>query len=552
MTQIALTDGTYQARSVIASAQRCVNLYPEVNRLNKTLLYPQQQTNSIITHYPTPGLRRLATVGYGPIRGLFKASNGTLYCVSGGGVYAVAADWTATHLGDIGYRTTPVSMADNGQMLVIVDGSANGFTVDLVTNAFAQIRDPAFYGADWVDFIDTYLVFNKPGSSILYTTTSNVVTPFDPLYFAAKAAKPDKLVAPVVMHDELWLIGEQTTEVWYVSGGTDFPFSKVPGAFIQHGCMAKNSIAVQNLQIYWLSRNAQGERVVLKAEGYAVERISTHAIEADIAKYADASDAIGFIYQQEGHQFYVLTFPTGNQTWVYDTQTDLWHERMYLDNGKETRIRANCAAVYQGENIVGDWQDGRIYALDPDVYTDDGRPIERIRGFPTLQNELKRVAYTQFIADMDVGMSTEAGPVEPTYALDGNGNPVYVNQYGVQILTAQTGDTIYAVSPTGALQEIVLTPENVGQFTPIWPVTNQDALNADGNGVAIGLRWSDTGGRDWSQIVWNTLGNQGEYQTNIQWQRLGMGRRRVFELRWSAPVRTALNGAYVDVMKALR
>jgi len=549
MTQIALVDGAYEARSVLASAQRCVNLFPEVNQLNKTLFYPQQMTNTVITHYPTPGLRALGTIGTGPIRGLFVASTNELYCVSGGAVYLVAANYTAAKLGNIGYATTPVSMADNGLSLVIVDGSVNGYTVDLVTHAFSQIFDDAFYGADRVDFIDTYLVFNKPGTSQFYCSTSSAVSPFDPLYFAAKTAKPDRLVAPVVMHDEVWLVGEKTTEVWYVSGDAAFPFAKVPGAFIQHGCMAKDSIAVQNLQIYWLSQNAQGERVVLKGEGYVVDRISSHAIEADIAKYARVDDAIGFIYQQQGHQFYVLTFPSAGKTWAYDTQTDLWHERMYLINGVEDRIRANCAAAFNGLNIVGDWQNGKVYALDPDVYTDDGAPIERIRGFPTLQNELKRVAYYCFVADMEPAGSTDAGPVIEQHSLDGSGNPVYVDANGVEILTTEGNDTISAVGDYG-LSDIVLNPEETGKYAKYWPITNQDAVNAAQFGIPIGLRWSDTGGQDWSDIVYQTLGYAGEYETNPQWTRLGLGRRRVFELRWSAPVKTALNGAYVDVHRA--
>jgi len=483
MVQVALTDGTYEARSVIASAQRCVNLYPEINQLNKTLYYPTQQTNAIITHYPTPGLRLLATIGSGPIRGIYTASNNVLYCVSGSSVYSVDATFIGTQIGTITSATGQVSMADNGIDLVLVDGTTAGYTVVLATGAFATINDPAFYGSDRVDFIDTFFVFNKPGTGEFYSTTSNVVTPFNALYFATKIAKPDLLVSAVVMHDEIWLIGEKTTEIWLNSGGVDFPFSKVPGAFVQHGCMAKHSISVQNLQVYFLSQNEQGERIVLLGESYGVSRISTHAIEADISAYSDATDAIGFIYQQEGHQFYVLTFPSAGKTWAYDTQTRLWHERMFLNAGIEDRIRANCAAVYQSMNIVGDWKDGRIFEMDPDTYTDDGAPIGRIRGFPTMQNELKRVQFTQFIADMGVGNDTGS-------------------------LTA--------------------------------------------NDFQVGMRFSDTGGKSWSDLVYKTMGATGEYQTNLQWQRLGVGRRRVFELQWSAPVKTALNGAYVDIKQARR
>ena len=42
---------------------------------------------------------------------------------------------------------------------------------------------------------------------------------------------------------------------------------------------------------------------------------------------SDISDARAFTYQKDGHHFYVLTFPTGNKTFVFDASTSLWHER---------------------------------------------------------------------------------------------------------------------------------------------------------------------------------------------------------------------------------
>jgi hypothetical protein len=112
------------------------------------------------------------------------------------------------------------------------------------------------------------------------------------------------------------------------------------GAFIQHGCAAKYSVAQMGDALFWLSQDKQGGNVVLKGQGYQAERISTHAIEVAIASYAVKSDAIGYTYQQEGHQFYVLTFPTADRTWVYDLVTGEWHERVWLDSdGVEHRHR---------------------------------------------------------------------------------------------------------------------------------------------------------------------------------------------------------------------
>ncbi len=481
--QIQLLDGAYEARSVIAANQRCINLYPEVNQLSPAAPIPQPITPAIVTHYPTPGLQLLATVGTGPIRGIYVASNGATYVASGSFLYSLDVNFTPNELGYIGSLTTPVSMIDNGATLVVVDGSPFGFQVDLATNALSQISDPAFYGADRADYIDTYLVFNKPDSSFFYTTLSNQVVPFDATYIAGKTGFVDRIVSVVMVHNELWLIGEQTSEVWYNAGGSTFPFARVQGSFIQMGCAAKYSIASAENAVFWLSQNKQGERMVMAGSAYQAQRISTHAIEYALAGYSDVSDAIGMIYQQQGHTFYVLTFPTADKTWVFDLSTQLWHERAWSDDsGQLHRIRANCMAHANGQVLAGDWQNGDLYAVSEDIYTDNGQPIVRIRSFPTFQNELQRVMYQGFMADMEVGSAT---------------------------FNADTA-------------------------------ANQAAL-------LVWLRWSDDGGKSWSEPVYRSLGAIGETLTSLKWRRLGVGRRRVFELQWSAAVHTALNGAYIDV-----
>src|SRR5215469_9110617 len=72
--RLPLIGGSYTTRSIIASAQRCINLYPELNP--KGNYVP-------LTHYQRPGLNPLTRVGNGPIRGLYRASNGVGYVASG-------------------------------------------------------------------------------------------------------------------------------------------------------------------------------------------------------------------------------------------------------------------------------------------------------------------------------------------------------------------------------------------------------------------------------------------------------------------------------------
>lgn len=400
MPKIQLSGGAYQARSVIASAQRCLNLFAEP--------MPQVQGEpSQFAYYPTPGLTLLGALPKGPVRALKQVTTGGVYAVGGDTVYQVDGDWSSTALGTISPgRPYPVSMQDNGNTLVIVDGTPGGWTVDLASNAFAPISDPAFYGADRVDYLDTYFVLNKPNTPQFYISGSLAVT-WDSLDFANKESFSDLLVNIAVAKREIWLLGDRTTEVWYnagVSSISDFTFQQVQGTFVDQGCVAKYSVATYDDAVYWLGGNRAGQGIVLKGAGYQYSRISTFAIENELANYPRIDDAIGFTYLLAGHIFYVLTFPHADRTWAYDIATQQWHEWLWIDdNGEEHRHRLNCAYAINGMVVGGDWQNGNLYAVETTALTDNGQPIKRQRSFPHIINQMNRVFYRQFIADIETG-----------------------------------------------------------------------------------------------------------------------------------------------------
>ena len=406
--RVALTSGAYQARSLIAGAQRCVNLYPESNPQDAQMPVP-------ITHYLTPGLTlKLSLPNVSVIRALYCASNGDLYAVCGPTVYYIDNSFTPTALGTIADLTTPVSMCDNGLSIVIVDGTSSGYAIDMIARTFGAISSPDFYGANRVFYMDTYFIFNRPSTSQFYISLSlpsysmlTGGTAFDALDIAAKAGSPDPLVSVMVSQDTLYLIGELTSEVWINSGAADFTFQKLPGTFWEHGCAAAFSVAQEGMSVFWLSRDRQGNAIVVKTEYYQTLQISTHAIEAEFQTYSRIDDAIGFCYQQQGHNFYVLTFPSADKTWAFEIATSQWHELAWSDlNGGVHRHRGNVCCFAYGMNLVGDWQNGAIYQLDPASLTDNGNPIVRIRTFPHLIQDNKRVTYNEFVADMQVGTAT--------------------------------------------------------------------------------------------------------------------------------------------------
>lgn len=374
MEPLQFIGAAYTARSSNFDASRLVNLYPEASGSG--------QSKTIAMLIGCPGLKRFATLAGGGVRGVLRFSAAVSIAVVGANVYKVTTGGVGTVIGTISYATTPVSMASNGTVIMLVTGS-DGYEVNPTSNTVTQIVNSAFLGADKVDYIDGYFVFNKPGTQ-QFQITQLLSTNIDPLDFASAEGAPDLLISLLVDHREVWLFGETTTEVFFNSGNTDFPFERIQGAFIQQGCAAKFSPARLGSSVVWLSSNEQGQGMVLKAEGYQPTRISTHAIEYAINQYTRIDDAVGFTYQCEGHNFYMLSFPSGNATWVYDDNTQLWHERAWRDpaNGSMNRHRAQCVMAFANEIIVGDWGNPYLYILDLDTYTDDGGILPAIRQVP--------------------------------------------------------------------------------------------------------------------------------------------------------------------------
>ena len=390
----------YVARSVNAADNRMVNLFPEV--------VPEGGKEPAFLQR-APGLTTLATVGLGPIRGLW-AFGDYGYVVSGPTLFQIDSNWNAVAKGTIA-GTGSVSMADNGIQLFVA-ANPQGYIYNANTDVFQQITDPDFPGAVTVGYLDGYFVFNEPNSQKIWVTQLLDGTSVDPLDFASAEGNPDNVVAIFVDHREVWVYGTNSTEVWYNAGLIDFPLTRIQGAFNELGCAAPYSIAKMDNQIYWLGKDARGQGIVFRAAGYIGQRISTHAIEWQMQEYPDLSDAVGYTYQQDGHSFYVLNFPTANTTWVFDVATGAWHERASFANGQFNRHRGNCQMFFNSTNVIGDYQNGKIYAFDLNVYADDGQPQKWLRSWralPTGANTLTRTIQHAMQLDCETGVGLNTG-----------------------------------------------------------------------------------------------------------------------------------------------
>lgn len=397
--RIPFVGPSHESRSINADCQQTRNCYLEMDNASP---------RAPVALYGRPGLEPLGNIGSGPVRAMFR-EGGAVFVISGNEVYRLiySGGYIGTFMGNIPSSTGPVGIASNGPQILIVDG-LGGYMIDTVAITLANVTDPGFpVGVKRAAYQDGYFIVTGDGSQKFYLNE----TPYDGLAwngldFASAEGSPDNTVGCISDHRELWLFGDTSVEVWVNTGNPDFPFERSGNTFIEHGCAAADTIAKLDNTIFWLGTDDRGGAIVWKANGYTPVRASDHAVEKAMQSYI-IGDARAWTYQQEGHSFYVITFPTADKTWVYDVSTGQWFEWSTLETffGTEKAWRAACHVFFGGDHLVGDLITGRFYKLNLDYYLDDAAAITRRRVTQAMEENQQRLFYSSLQIDMETGVT---------------------------------------------------------------------------------------------------------------------------------------------------
>jgi hypothetical protein len=393
--------GSYRSKSKIADDSVTMNLYPEI--------LESPGAKSPVVLYSTPGFETFATATENPVRGLWFEDDRSLTAI-GGVLYEVLEDATLTSRGNVANDNLPATFSTNGDggAQVFVTAGDVGYVFDLSLNTLTSVLSDVTFGG----FLSSRFLALDAATSTMKISDQLDGTAWDPTQVVQRTIGSDKWISMIVNNREIWLFGSRTSEVWYDAGTSPFPFAPVPGAYIQHGIKAPYSTARLANSVVWFGSNESGAGVVYRSNGYSAERISDHAMEAEVQQYNVTEDAKAWTYEQNGHAFYVLTFPTADKTWVFDTSTNLWHNRDYwdVDTATSKAYRGMWHAFAFGKHLVGDLLLGILYELKEDVYTDvGGAAIRRFRRGPHIAQEQLLITHSFFQLDMEVGVGLSTG-----------------------------------------------------------------------------------------------------------------------------------------------
>jgi hypothetical protein len=470
----AFIGGSYVSQSPIADMEQTINFY--VERIEA------EGAKDRYALYPTPGVDTLTTAAGAPGRGILTCEDRT-FCVIGATFYELTSADTLTSRGTVVVNSNPATLSWNGDGggQVFVTSGNNGYIFDLTSNTFTLVRTGATtMGAH----IDGYFLALDTDTSTLYLSDLLDGTTWDPTQFAQRSIQPDPWVSMKVLDRYIWLMGTDTSEVWYNAGAFPFPFVPHPSGLVQYGCGAPFSPKVVGGSLMWLARTAEGIGHVVQTSGFSPQVVSTFALHAAIDTFTETADAIGDSYEHLGHAFYVLTFPIAKRTVAYDAtpNMDLPAPARWTDRGtwiSESNVYDAWRPLYHtyafGKHIMLDRESGDVYHLSHRFGVDaDGRPIRRMRRAPGLWRDNQRITYPAFELHLEAGLGLSTG---------------------------------------------------------------------QGSNPLVAMRISNDGGKTFGNERQRSAGARGKYQARLVWQRCGQARHRVFEIVMSDPVPWRITGA---------
>jgi hypothetical protein len=387
------------------------------------------------------------------------------------------------------------------------------------------------------------------------------------------------------------VFGPKAIQPYFDSGNFPFPYDVVKGAFIEHGIAAPFSIAKLDNSIFWLEQDEQGSGIVRRANGYQPVRISTHAIEYEFSTYATIADAVCYAYQEQGHTFYVMNFPTAQKTWVYDCATQTWGQRGFWNAqaGVYTQSRAGFHTFNFGMHLVGDPTTGAVYQQAASIFSDFGNVIRRVRTAPHISKEQGRVFYSRLQVDVETGIGpTFQGATVPTvfpildaagalrnFQMGENGilqaplNPagdpstattLFLNDQTNQTSWKITINALGMIAPVLQAVYVDSYPQAIPFVSALgkqnWTLQLKDLGGGIGQPITIPqgivgrgplmmMQRSNDGGRTWSDEQARDCGQAGKTITRVIWNREGSSRDRVYRIIMTDPVPWRIIDAYL-------
>lgn len=448
--------------------------FPRFPQLNLFAEKTPSSTDKPVALVGRPGLEPYATVGDGPIRTLHQKSG----LFDGGAI--ILSDETLYKLGTNG-AVTAFTGTIPGQLRVSIASGLDPLQNDVVrvanddrlykatgTTVVAE-EFPAAGESDGVTsiaYIRGFWIAIKSGTQQAYYLVPGD-TDWTALSFASAEYQPDKLIAVMILGDQIWFLGAATTEVWALTGQASPAIQPYGGLNFDIGCRARDTAVVVGSSLIWVGNDCS----VYLSSGGVPKPISDNGLAEQI-RLSDARYLRAWGYVLDQHVYYVLTLE--DSTWIFDGSTGVWNPA----NSKGYNYwRAHIGSDVSASALAADAlpNNPQIWRVNPERLDDDGDEIERLAtAFLEWKGPRSRCANVSLLCEL--------------------------------------GNTAQGESPQ------------------------------------VGMRWSDDGGKTYSDWLFRSIGRVGEYASRPVWNRLGDIRApgRVIQFKSTDPAVIRLSDCRVN------
>lgn len=357
--------------------------YPKISR--------EQTFNMIVSDQflvPFAGYKKKITFSEkGQGRGLFNSARlGNLITVIDNGVYIIGTTLHAQRIGSVETFEGDVQIAENEKEEIAVCDHKDIFIFNYRESTFKKAQ---------LDFVPSYISYHngrflscdsEQAEWRLCDEENSLRWPADASHvgeFQTKADNPLAVIPLPGRGNSLFVMGSIVTECWSDIGLNLFPYQRASSFNIDYGCLNPATIARSDQFVVWLGANEQSGPVILLSDGGSIQQISTEGINFKFSQLKNPNQAYGFLFKQDGHLLYVITFPEDQVTYTYDFTTKLFFT---LSNSETGAHIAKKAVFYNNSYYFISFIDGHIYELNSRYTQADDKEIPRIRVTPPIRS----------------------------------------------------------------------------------------------------------------------------------------------------------------------
>jgi hypothetical protein len=390
--------------------------YPDMTTEETVNMMVTGQDSGVPALVNFSGYKEALDFGSGEARGMFLSTRlDELIVVFGDKVFVVTSFLGSRLVGTLDSTSGPVHIAENFNSEIAIEDGRKIYIYNYVTTAFTK---PAIsFTPVFIDFQDGYFIATGNDGS-WYLSALNDGNSWSALDKETLQTKADILQSAVVLDRQVWIMGQKASEIWYDQGLPPplFPYVRENSLAIDYGALSRETIAEGFGMLVWLAKNEKSNPTIVFTNGGRPIHISTEGLDFKLAQLTNPQDSVGFLFQQDGHIFYQLTFNTDNFSIVYDFNTKMYYT---LTNENGDRHIAKQVVLFDNKLYFTSFIDSKLYEMSTDLTTYDGETIPRSRITPHYRSPRNDVFIVNRLnVQMEQGFSDPPGQIALSISKD--------------------------------------------------------------------------------------------------------------------------------------